>query len=98
MNDPREQLGPYWPRTATPFGMTPLPPGSLPNLGWDVPPINQALLAMLDPSKIPIPPAPPPWFPPAAPSADLPSPAVEHLDSAKYWGDEPPVASAPPSI
>jgi hypothetical protein len=89
MNDPREELGPYWLQTATPFGTTPQPLGSLPQLGWGFPPINQALLAMWDSSKIPIPPAQPPWFPPAAPSAARPSPAVDHLDSAKYWGAMP---------
>jgi hypothetical protein len=89
MNDSREELGPYWLQTATPFGMTPQPPGSQPQLGWGVLPINQALLAMWDSSKIPIPPAQPPWFPAAAPSADRPSPAVDHLDSAKYWGAMP---------
>ena len=33
MNDPREELVPYWLQTATPFGMVPQPPGSLPKLG-----------------------------------------------------------------
>jgi hypothetical protein len=89
MNDPREELGPYWFQIATPFGMAPQPPGSPPRLGWGVRPINQALLAMWDSSKIPIPPAQPPWFPPAAPSADRPTPSLEHLDSAKYWGGAP---------
>jgi hypothetical protein len=82
MNDPREELGPYWPQTALPFGMTPQPTGSLPGLGGGVLPVNQALLSMWDSSKIPIPPAQAAWFPPAAPSANQPAPVAEPLDSA----------------
>jgi len=51
-----------------------------PTARWPFAPINRALLDAIDWSKVPIPPAAPPWFPSAAPSAK-PAPAPEHLDS-----------------
>lgn len=98
MNDPREELGLYWPQTALPFGMTPQPTGSLPGPGWGVLPVNETLLSMWDSSKIPIPPAQAPWFPPAAPSANQPAPVAEPLDTVNYWGaaPAPTVARVPP--
>src|SRR2546421_4933899 len=101
MNDPREDLGPYWPKkTALPFGMTPQPTGALPGLGWGVLPGNQALLSMWDWSKTPIRPAQAPWFPPAPQSAYQSAPVAEPLDSVNYRGaaPAPTVASVPPSI
>jgi hypothetical protein len=85
MTDPREEFSPFWPQSVAPFAATPQPPGSLPRLAWEFPRINQALLALWDSSKIPIPPAQAPWFPPATP----PTPAAGHLDSANDWGAMP---------
>jgi hypothetical protein len=85
MTDPREEFSPFWPQTVAPFGATPQPPGSPPRLAWEFPRINQALLALWDSSKIPIPPAPAPWFPPATPPT-APASAAAHLDAANDWG------------
>jgi hypothetical protein len=92
MTDPREEFSPFWPQTVAPFGATPQPPGSPPRLAWEFPRI-QALLALWDSSKIPIPPAQAPWFPPATPPTS--APAAEHLDSANYWGAMPEPSAAP---
>jgi hypothetical protein len=64
MNDPRQELSPYWLSTISPFD-------------W---------------SKIPAPPALPPWFPPVPTPAGPPPGAVDHFDSANNWGAtaEPP--------
>jgi hypothetical protein len=85
MNDPRKDLGPYWLQTATPFGMTPQPPGLPPKPWLELPPINQPLLDMWRSANMPIPPAQAPWLPSGGP----PSATVDHLDSAKYWGAAP---------
>jgi hypothetical protein len=81
-NQQREGFVPYWLQTATPFGPQ-AQPSSLPPTGpWPFPPIDSALLAMFDSSKLPIPPATPPWFPPAAPITS----ATGYVDSTGYWG------------
>ena len=91
MTNQRDEFGPYWLQTAAPFGAQPGPPGA----PWPFPRINSALLAMFDSSKLPIPPATPPWFPAAAPTGVPAAVAPEHLESAKYWGAAPALPAVP---
>jgi hypothetical protein len=87
MTNEREESVPYWLKTVAPPALSPTGP-------WPFPPINSALLAMIDPSKLPIPPATPPWFPPAAPASNLAAPAT-HLDSANFWSAAPALPASP---
>jgi hypothetical protein len=95
MSDPREEFSPIWLQTVAPSGATPQPPGSPPRLAWEFPRINQALLALWDSSKIPIPPAQAPWFPPATPPTAPPASAAAHLDAANDWRAMPEPSDAP---
>jgi hypothetical protein len=63
MNDPRDEFGPYWLQTVTPFGASQRP-GSPAKMPWEYPLPHQALASMWDPSNMPIPPARAPIFPP----------------------------------
>src|SRR6267378_5967446 len=64
MTDPRDEFSPYWPQTIAPFGVVPEPPGSQARTPWEHPLLLQALAAMADSSKLPIPLQQPPIFPP----------------------------------
>src|SRR5262245_19865990 len=92
MNDPREELSPYWLQTISSFGTPPQPPGSPPKPGSEFVPLDHPVLSMWDWSRIPAPPALLSWFPPAPMTSRLPPRTVDHVDSADYWG-----ASAEPS-
>jgi hypothetical protein len=63
MNDSRDDFRPYWPSTVTPFDTASEPPSVPARTPWQHPLLPQLLAAVLDSSKIPIPPAQPPWFP-----------------------------------
>jgi hypothetical protein len=63
MNGPRDDFRPYWLQTAVPFGTASEPPSVSARTPWQHPLLPQLLAAMWDSSKIPIPPAQPPWFP-----------------------------------
>ena len=92
MIDERDEFEPYWLQTATTRGSQ-LQPSNVPPTGpWPFPRINTALINAIDWSKVPIPPAPAPWFPSATPV-----PAIRHAASARYWGAGPTDrAPAPP--
>src|SRR5882757_2751095 len=93
MSNERDESIPYWLRTAAPIDANAEPPGLPPTGPWPFPRIDYGLLAAIDPSKLPIPPATPLWFPPATPAA----PAAEHLESADHWGAAPALpGTAPP--
>jgi hypothetical protein len=64
MNDPRDEFSPYWPQTVAPFGAASEPPGTPAKQPWPYPLPPQLLAAMMDSSKVPIPPARAPIFPP----------------------------------
>lgn len=63
MTDQRDEFRPYWPSTVAAFDAPPEPPRSPATMPWQYPLPARLLAAMLDSSKIPIPPAQPPWFP-----------------------------------
>jgi hypothetical protein len=83
MNDPRDEFGPYWLQTVTPFGAASEPPGSPAKQPWEYPLPHQALAAMWDPSKMPIPPARAPIFPPFPTSYSPIGRAPAWMDSAE---------------
>ena len=96
MTDEREEPVPYWLESAAPFDPQARPPNMPPTARWPFPPINRALLDAIDWSKVPIPPAAPPWFPSSPPSIK-PAPAAEHLDSGNYWGAAPALPGTTPT-
>lgn len=63
MTDSRDGFRPYWPSTVRPFDTASEPPSVPARTPWQHPLLPQLLAAVLDSSKIPIPPAQPPWFP-----------------------------------
>ena len=63
MTDPRDDFGPYWLQTVAPFGPASEPPSAPTRTPWQHPLIPHLLAAVMDSSKVPIPPARPPWFP-----------------------------------
>jgi hypothetical protein len=86
MTDPRDDFRPFWPQSIAPFGTMPPRPSPAPKLPWGFPRIDPALLALWNSSRIPVPPAQAPWFPPATPSVAQSAPTTGPLDSTNEWG------------